>query len=114
MSSQPNPLKMFSPKGRNVGLSQATGDGADAGMGKESSEQAGYMELEGAQKDADCTKVQVEGGVSSDLGCCNDYQPQEKAQEFKCGMCTFVTAAQGGSSPDATGNSQPVVSGSPS
>jgi hypothetical protein len=86
--------------------------------GKEPEEQAGYMELDGAQKDADCSKVQVEGGVSSDLGCCNEFQPQQGAAEFKCGNCTFLQKAgatpDNDSAPDGAGNSQPVVSGQPS
>jgi hypothetical protein len=49
-------------------------------------EQAGYMELAGAQKDGDCSKVDVEGGVSLDLGCCNEFEPQDDStQAFSCG-----------------------------
>ena len=53
-------------------------------------ETAGYMELEGAQKAGDCGKVRVPGGVSKKLGCCNEYNPQSKADEFRCGECTHV------------------------
>ena len=53
--------------------------------------QAGYMELEGAKKDADCDKVEVEGGVSRELGCCNEYQPENPGvQEFRCGECEYL------------------------
>jgi hypothetical protein len=60
-------------------------------------EQAGYMELSGAQKDGDCHKVQVDGGVSRELGCCNEFQPQsEQTQRFDCGDCEYVTDVSGG------------------
>ena len=76
------------------------------------------MELEGATKDADCSKVQVEGGVSSDLGCCNDFEPKPGAQEFKCGNCSYLEGGaeedQEGHTPDKAGNSQPVITGQPS
>lgn len=53
--------------------------------------QAVYMELQGAVKDADCHKVEVKGGVSSDLGCCNEYKPEAKeTQRFKCGECKYL------------------------
>jgi hypothetical protein len=52
---------------------------------------AGYMELRGAKKDADCRKVAVNGGVSSELGCCNLFEADnEKVQEFECGQCEYV------------------------
>lgn len=51
---------------------------------------AGYMELEGATKAGDCDKVEVEGGVSKLLGCCNEYKPQSGAAQFRCGLCTHV------------------------
>lgn len=52
--------------------------------------QAGYMELLGAVKDADCRKVEVKGGISSDLGCCNEYQPESrKTKSFRCGECEY-------------------------
>lgn len=53
-------------------------------------EAAGYMELEGANKAGDCGKVRVPGGVSKKLGCCNEYSPQAKADEFRCGECIHV------------------------
>lgn len=55
-----------------------------------SAEQADYMELDGALKDADCEKVEVDGGVSKDLGCCNEFDPEHDAQKFSCGTCTFL------------------------
>lgn len=55
-----------------------------------SPEAAGYMELEGADKAGDCGKVRVKGGVSKKLGCCNEFNPQTKVKEFRCGTCTHV------------------------
>jgi broad specificity phosphatase PhoE len=52
--------------------------------------EAGYLELEGAKKDNDCTIVEVEGGVSSKRGCCNGFRPVPKADNFRCGECTFL------------------------
>jgi hypothetical protein len=52
---------------------------------------AGYLELEGAVKDADCEVVEVGGGVSSELGCCNNFSEKPSAKKFSCGTCTFVT-----------------------
>ncbi|HLK54693.1 MAG TPA: hypothetical protein VKU42_14625 [Candidatus Angelobacter sp.] len=52
---------------------------------------AGYMELAGATKDADCHKVNVAGGVSQHLGCCNEFEPESKAvKQFRCGNCEYV------------------------
>lgn len=53
-------------------------------------DKAGYMELVGAYKDADCTLVKVEGGVSKQLGCCNHFDPKQGAAKFSCGTCTMV------------------------
>jgi len=101
MSSRPMiprpPRMKGSNTAQNDGIQGAAGYGgmgepdADDMQGKEPAEQAGYMELEGAQKDADCQIVQVDGGVSSELGCCNEFQPQEGTQVFSCGTCSFVT-----------------------
>lgn len=98
------PFKMFNPKGRDLGASMPGSNAApmtdndqdSMGGGKMQADQAGYMELDGATKDADCSKVQVDGGVSSDLGCCNEYSAQEGSQEFKCGTCTFVLSSSAG------------------
>lgn len=55
---------------------------------KESGAQAGYMELKDAKKDADCSKVEVPGGVASDRGCCNLFQPESGSTSvFSCGTC---------------------------
>jgi hypothetical protein len=52
---------------------------------------AGYMELAGARKDADCKKVEVKDGVSRGLGCCNEFEPQSTSvQKFHCGECEYV------------------------
>lgn len=53
--------------------------------------EAGYMELYGAIKDSECEIVKVEGGVSSELGCCNNYEPQAiGTRSFKCGVCEYL------------------------
>jgi len=55
------------------------------------SAQAEYMELSGAQKDRDCKKVYVKGGVSSKLGCCDKFQPENKSvSQFRCGTCEYL------------------------
>ena len=52
--------------------------------------QAGYMELAGAVKDGDCKKVKVEGGISKERGCCNEFQPEDgKVAQFRCGKCVY-------------------------
>jgi hypothetical protein len=52
---------------------------------------AGYMELAGAVKDGDCARVEVDGGVSSQLGCCNLFEPDNpKAKKFSCGTCEYM------------------------
>ncbi len=52
---------------------------------------AGYMELTGAEKDADCEIVKVSGGVSSSRGCCDLFWPEnEQTKIFSCGTCEFV------------------------
>ena len=55
------------------------------------SAQAGYMELAGAAKDADCEKVEVAGGVSRVRACCNHFSPEAKdTDKFSCGTCEYV------------------------
>lgn len=68
------------------------------GLGNQrmSAEQAGYMELEGAEKTAECEKVAVKGGVSRDLGCCNEYQPVLASKRFMCGMCEYLITPKDG------------------
>lgn len=61
---------------------------AQAGDTRATPEEAGYMELDGAQKDADCSLVS--GGVSSARGCCNLFDPVQAADGFRCGACTKV------------------------
>jgi hypothetical protein len=51
---------------------------------------AGYMELEGAVKDGDCTIVYVEDGISKKKGCCNLYHPVPSADRFNCGHCKYL------------------------
>lgn len=56
-----------------------------------SPKQAGYMELPGAKKDADCAKVEVAGGVSKGLGCCNIFELKSGAPKlFSCGTCEYL------------------------
>jgi hypothetical protein len=50
---------------------------------------AGYMELEGAEKDGDCKIVNVEGGISKELGCCNLFHKIAGAKKFSCGNCKY-------------------------
>lgn len=58
-----------------------------------SAKAAGYMELAGAVKDADCHIVNVPGGVASERGCCNKFQRQNaKVIRFHCGGCEYVKA----------------------
>jgi hypothetical protein len=58
---------------------------------RKSASEAGYMELAGAKKSADCEEVDVPGGVSSELGCCNLFEPRFRdAKHFKCGECEYV------------------------
>lgn len=70
---------------------QAPSVGGGQPAGKIPEADAGYMELSGATKDADCNKVNVEGGVSSNLGCCNYFEPQDDSTDkFSCGTCQHV------------------------
>lgn len=56
-----------------------------------SAKAAEYLELSGAVKDADCQKVEVQGGVSTQLGCCDKFEPENsKVQQFRCGTCEHV------------------------
>jgi len=60
-------------------------------MPKVSAASVDYTELPGAQKDADCSHVEVKGGVSNQLGCCNDFEyVPGKPKEFRCGTCEYV------------------------
>ena len=53
---------------------------------------AGYMELEGAKKDGECSVVEVPDGISKDKGCCNNFWPPT-AKKFSCGTCVYVEDA---------------------
>ena len=56
-----------------------------------SEREAGYLELRGAQKDAQCEIVDVPGGVSKDLGCCNLFKVENQdTQIFSCGTCFYL------------------------
>ena len=60
-------------------------------MDRVDSKIAGYMELPGAQKDGDCVRVKVSGGISKVLGCCNLFEYQEgEPKRFSCGTCEYV------------------------
>lgn len=60
-------------------------------MAKVSAKSVDYTELPGAEKDADCSHVEVKGGVSSDLGCCNDFDYERgKPKQFRCGTCEYL------------------------
>jgi len=68
--------------------------------------QAGYMELEGAEKDAGCSKVDVPDGVSKGKGCCNLFEPEDsQVAQFKCGNCEYLTEGKDGG-PTETGDAR--------
>jgi len=75
--------------------------------------QAGYMELQGAVKDGDCSKVDVEGGISLDRGCCNEFEVQdESVDQFKCGECKYGSE-QAGAPNEPGGTEQGVAKDHP-
>lgn len=104
---------------RNAGVDpdadQDQDNPADAADSRATAEEAGYMELGGAQKDSDCATVNVPGGVSSQGGCCNLWDRAPQAASFSCGTCTKITqGAPGGAppaSPDAGMNAQQPMTG---
>jgi hypothetical protein len=58
-------------------------------------EQAGYLELPNAVKDADCDVVEVDGGVSSERGCCNSFGWKSPDVEyFRCGECRYLSGQE--------------------
>lgn len=58
-------------------------------MEKVSAHAAGYMELRGAKKDGDCDAVNVPGGISLNLGCCNLFDPKARSVDrFRCEDCS--------------------------
>lgn len=61
-----------------------------------SASEAGYMELTGAKKDGDCSRVNVHGGVSFERGCCNKFERQSRyTTKFSCGTCKFQKPKEG-------------------
>jgi hypothetical protein len=71
------------------------------------------MELQGATKDGDCSKVDVEGGVSLDRGCCNEFEPEdEQTDTFSCGNCKYGSE-QAGAQNDTGGNQQDLAKDHP-
>ncbi len=57
---------------------------------RKSAKEAGYLELKDAIKDGDCEKVDVPGGVSFELGCCNLFEAEsEDTDKFSCGTCEY-------------------------
>ena len=59
-----------------------------------SAQEAGYLELPNATKDSDCSVVEVEGGVSSERGCCNSFGWKTPDVEyFRCGECKYLSSA---------------------
>lgn len=62
--------------------------------GRVSAQSAGYMELDGADKDGNCDLVDVPGGVSGERGCCNLFEPEAGAERFACASCEHFSGAQ--------------------
>ena len=61
------------------------------GTKRKSATSVDYMELPGARKDNDCVKVEVPGGVSTQLGFCNDFEWEEGTpKQFRCGTCEYL------------------------
>ncbi len=79
---------------RNPAMDDVHGESGYSG--RMTPEEAGYMELKGAKKDGDCKKVAVPGGVSLQLGCCNEFEAEDKeaTQRFSCGTCEYKKAAK--------------------
>ena len=60
-------------------------------MNRITAARAEYMELYGARKDADCKLVDVDGGVSKQLGCCDRFEHEDgQPQQFRCGTCKYL------------------------
>lgn len=80
-------LRSHKPSIRLLGKPEPESEEADE---KVSERAAGYMELAGAKKDGACKIVDVSGGISKELGCCNLFLPKDKkVQQFRCGTCHF-------------------------
>ena len=72
-----------------IPLTKIRGEGTTERL---TAEDAEYMELAGAVKDADCKKVFVRGGVSKKLGCCDKFDPEDASvKNFRCGTCEYLT-----------------------
>ena len=62
-------------------------------------QQAGYLEFPDSEKDADCSVVEVDGGVSSEGGCCNSFGwADPSSRTFSCGTCKYLKGAEEGES----------------
>ncbi len=85
-----------------MGLGPRLRSWPDSFMDKVPATIAGYMELPGAVKDADCKRVKVSGGVSKNLACCNlfDYDNATE-KKFSCGTCEQLEAKESRSRPSA-------------
>jgi hypothetical protein len=57
-------------------------------------QEAGYLELPGAVKDSDCSVVEVDGGVSSEKGCCNSFGIKPETDSFRCGECKYLAGQE--------------------
>lgn len=79
---------------------------AQAGDPRATAAEAGYLELPGAQKDSDCQIVKVDGGISSQGGCCNLWDMVPNPTNFSCGTCTKIkpVAPTGTATGHQTGN----------
>lgn len=94
MSTPPNAMTGMPGQAAQASTAAPGQDGATGAKVPEA--QAGYMELAGAEKDGDCQKVEVQGGVSLDKGCCNLFEPQdEQVDQFKCGTCKYGSGGEG-------------------
>ena len=57
---------------------------------RKSAKEAGYLELKNATKTGDCSEVNVPGGVSFNLACCNEFQAEsDDTDRFSCGTCRY-------------------------
>ena len=71
-------------------------------MDKVPAKLAVYMELPGAVKDADCSRVEVKGGVSNELGCCDLWEwEKDSGKFFRCGTCKYTEAKESRSRPSS-------------
>jgi|SRR5215472_5439209 len=74
-----------------------------------SAQEAGYLELPGAVKDSDCQVVSVDGGVSSERGCCNSFGWKSPDVEyFRCGECKYLSDSDREEQGDDYGENKPL------